>query len=322
MAIAITSDADMPKCLNTSSKQTKRARQLAHLHSGIPAKKARTPRPQGFFSRTVIATLQNGEEVVIQFRPEPLDLEPFELARKVLGPAVVPAVEAVPDEELEQEGIRVYCMTMYSRQNMERWPKREERRDPGYVDESSELVVEGRLRPHLALLLSSDDPQIGRFHSTARDLLANLDQLKNLPLFISHFDLNDVNIMVDDSCEVSGLVDWELSTPLPFGMGLSRIHTLAGEYSEQKFYMPPEFEEAEKAFWQEIWAGIPQSVCEFLHANLEAVQSAVTLGTLLDAFQIDEGKVGPCNPVVVEALPKLLTYRLPLERGASPPYSQ
>ncbi|KAL9024046.1 MAG: hypothetical protein Q9196_006800 [Gyalolechia fulgens] len=325
----------MPKCLNTSSKQTKRARQLAHLHSGIPAKKARTPRPQGFFSRTVIVTLQNGEEVVIQFRPEPLDLEPFELARKVLGPAVVPAVEVVPDEELEQEGIRVYCMTCIPGRTWNdglRGRSAETRvttvrslgrlLSKGYVDESSELVVEGRLRPHLALLLSSDDPQIGRFHSTARDLLANLDQLKNLPLFISHFDLNDVNIMVDDNCEVSGLVDWELSTPLPFGMGLSRIQTLAGEYSEQKFYMPPEFEEAEKAFWQEIWAGIPQSVCEFLHANLEAVQSAVTLGTLLDAFQIDEGKVGPCNPVVVEALPKLLTYRLPLERGASPPYSQ
>ncbi|KAL8908651.1 MAG: hypothetical protein Q9171_005363 [Xanthocarpia ochracea] len=125
--------------------------------------------------------------------------------------------------------------------------------------------------------------------------------------------------MVDDNCEVSGIVDWELSTPLPFGMGFCRIHTLAGEFSEKKFHMSPQFEDAEKVFWQEIWGGIPQSVREFLRANWEAVQSAVTLGTLLDAFQLEEGKLGPYNPVVVEALPKLLTYRLPLKRGASSP---
>ena len=52
--------------------------------------------------------------------------------------------------------------------------------------------------------------------------------------------------MLDDNCEVSGLIDWELSTPLPFGVGFSRIHTLAGEYSDRKFHMPPEFKDAEK----------------------------------------------------------------------------
>ncbi|KAL8724464.1 MAG: hypothetical protein Q9166_007933 [cf. Caloplaca sp. 2 TL-2023] len=334
MAIEITSDADLPKCLNTSSKQTTKARQLAHLHSGIPAKKARTPRPLGFFSRTVIVTLQNDEEVVIQFRPEPLDLEPFEIARKVLG-AAVPNIKAIQDEELEHEGIRVYWMTCIpgktwldgargkSAQTLATTLRSLGRvLSKGYVDDSSELVVERRLRPHLALLLSSEDAQICQFHHVARDLFSKLDQLKILPLFISHFDLNDVNIMVDDNCEVSGIVDWELSTPLPFGMGFCRIHTLAGEFSEKKFHMPPQFEDAEKVFWQEIWGGIPKNVREFLHANSEAVQFAVTLGTLLDAFQLDEGKVGPYNPVVVEALPKFLTYRIPLIRGASSPYSK
>lgn len=35
---------------------------------------------------------------------------------------------------------------------------------------------------------------------------------------------------------------------------------------------------------------------------------AVTLGTLLNAFQLEEGEVGPNKTVVVEALPKFLTY--------------
>ncbi|KAL8979443.1 MAG: hypothetical protein Q9177_006143 [Variospora cf. flavescens] len=334
MVIEITSDADLPKCLNTSAKQTTKARQLAHLHTGIPTTRARTPRPPGFFSRTVIVRLQNGEEVAIQFRPEPLDLEPFELARKVLG-AAVPIIETIPHEELEREGIRVYCMTCIPGTTWLHGARGKSAQalvttlrslgrvlSKGYIDDSSELVVERRLRPHLALLLASNDPQISQFHCAARELLGKLDRLKILPLFIAHFDLNDVNIMVDDKCEVSGIVDWELSTPLPFGVGFCRIHTLAGEFSEQKFHMPPQFEDAEKGFWQEIWAGIPRSLREFLHVNWEAVQLAVTLGTLLDAFQLDQGELGPYNPVVVQALPKLLTYRLPLTRGASSPYSE
>lgn len=337
MAIEITSDADLPNCLNTPSKQATKARQLAYLHSGIPAKKTRLPQPQGYFSRTVIVTLQNGEEVVIQFRPEPLNLEPFEVARKALGAAVVPDVKAIQDDELQRAGIGVYWMTCIpgrtwldgargSRAQTRVTTVRSLGRilSKGYVDDSSELVVERQLRHHLALLLSSDDAQIRRFHPVVRDLLAKLDQLKILPLFVAHFDLNDVNVMVDGNCEVSGLVDWELSTPSPFGMGFCRIHTLAGEFSEGKFYMPPLFEDAERGFWQEIWDGITdEKVRGVLHANCEAVQIAVTLGTLLDAFQLEEGgNIGSYNPVVVEALPKFLTYRIPLIRGVSSPYSE
>lgn len=334
MTIEITSDADLPNCLNTLSKQATKARQLAHLHSGIPAKKARGPRPQGFFSRTVIVTLHNGEEVVIQFRPETLELEPFEVARRVLG-AAVPDIKVIQDEELEREGIWVYWMTCISGKT---WLDGARGKGPqtlvttvrslgrilskGCVDDRSGLVVDRRLRPHLALLLSSEDAQIRRFHDVARDLFGKLDRLKILPLFVSHFDLNNVNIMVDEKCEVSGIVDWELSTSLPFGMGFCRIHTLAGEFVEKKFHMPSEFEDAEKGFWQEIWNGIPKNVRRLFRANPEVVQTAVTLGTLLDAFQLEEGKIGPYNPVVVEALPQFLTYRIPLIRGTGTPYSE
>lgn len=109
MIIEITSDADLPKCLNTTLKQAKKARQLAQSHSGIPAKKAQDPHLQEFFSRTMIVTLQNGEDLVIQFRPEHLDLVPFEVARSVLGP-VVPESKLLQDEELEGDGIWSYWM--------------------------------------------------------------------------------------------------------------------------------------------------------------------------------------------------------------------
>ncbi|KAF2796871.1 hypothetical protein K505DRAFT_400234 [Melanomma pulvis-pyrius CBS 109.77] len=290
MTVEITSDADMPKCLNTPSKQATKARQLAYLHSGIPAKKARGPRPQGFFSRTMIVTLQNGEDVVIQFRPEPLDLESFQVARRALG-AIVPDVkvywiECIPGKTwLEGARGRVSQTRVTTVRSLGRILSK------GYVGDSSALVVDRNLRPHLELLLASEDPQIRLFHAVARDLLGKLDQLKNLPLFVAHFDLNSVNIIVNDNCE----------------------------FSEKKFYIPPEFEDAERGFWQEVWDGIPEDVRS--HADPEAVQIAVTLGTLLNAFQLEEGKIGPYNPVVVDAIPKLLTYRIPLIRETdSPPY--
>lgn len=334
MVIEITSDDELPECLNTTSKQAQKARELAYSHSGIPAKKARSPLLQGFFSRTMIVTLQTGEEVVIRFRPESLDLEPFELARRVLGP-VVPEIKQLQDEELEGEGMWAYWMTCVPGKI---WLEGVRGKDPkclvtinrslgrilskGRVEGSSELVIDQKVRPHLAVLLSSEDDQIRPFHNVTSKLLGKLDRLKMLPLFVSHFDLNTVNVMVDDDCEVSGLVDWELSTPLPFGMGFGRINTLAGEFSEKKFRMPLEFEEAERGFWQEVYDGIPADVRNLFDTDPGVIQIAVTLGTLLDIFQLEEGTIGPCNRVVVEALPKLLTYRIPFIRGSDPPYSE
>jgi len=335
MVVEITSDSDLPKSLNTPTKQQKKARQLASSHAGIPAIKARGAYPKGFFSRTVLVELQDGEEVVIQFRPERLDIEPFELARKVLGP-VVPEIKPLQDEELDREGIWAYWMT---RMPGKTWLEGFRGKDPtylvtinrslgrilsrGFVADNSEQVVERQLRPHLNLILTSKDDQVRRFHDTAADLLGKLDQLKMLPLFISHFDLNEVNVMIDDDCEVSGIIDWELSVPLPFGMGFCRIHTTAGEFSEGKFYMPPDFENAEKGFWQEIYDGVPESVRKLLDTDPDAVQTAVMLGTLLDAFQLDEGKLGDRhNHVVLEALPKFFSYRIPFLRGSDPPYSK
>jgi len=55
-------------------------------------------------------TLKNGEGVVIQFRPEPLDMSPFKAARKALGEAA-PDIEQPQDEDTASDSIWVYCMS-------------------------------------------------------------------------------------------------------------------------------------------------------------------------------------------------------------------
>lgn len=204
MVVVITCDADLP-CLNTASKQNKKARQLAHSYSGVPAKTAQGVHLQGFYCRTHIVTLRNGQKLVIQFRPEPLDTEIFEIARRVLGP-VVPEIKLLQDEDLERQGVWAYCMTCVPGKT---WLDGARGKDPktlvtfnrslgrvlskGRVEGSSKLVIDREIRPHLELLLSSEDSRIRQFHDVTSDLLGKLDQLESLPLFVSHFDLNDVN---------------------------------------------------------------------------------------------------------------------------------
>lgn len=336
MAIAVESNKDLPTCLNTAQKQARKAKQLASAHSGVRAKKARGPGVQGFFSRTIIVTLQTGEEVVIQFRPEAMDIRPFKTARQALGP-VVPDIKELDDEDLARHGIWAYWMTCIPGQT---WVHGVRGRGPeaivtinrslgrifarGHVEgnSSDNDVVNRKLRLHLELLLCSEKSEVQPFKDIARELLGELDRLKRLPLFISHYDLNEVNIMVDKNCEVSGIIDWECSSVLPFGMGFGRIHTLAGEFSEGEFHMPERFEEAERAFWREVFDGVPVDIRECLDANLEVVQISVLLGTLLGTFELEEGSLGPCNSVCLKALPKFLSYRIPFLRGSDPPYTK
>jgi len=143
------------------------------------------------------------------------------------------------------------------------------------------------------------------------------DQLKILPLFISHADLNHVNILVQEDGEVSGIVDWELSSDLPFGMGCCRIHDLVGRFTGGEFRMPEGFEDAERGFWEVILDGIPADIRRVLDANLHAVQMSVHIGTLLDTLDIQSDGF---NPAGLKALPKFLTYQIPALRGQEPPY--
>lgn len=121
---------------------------------------------------------------------------------------------------------------------------------------SSEEAVNGLVRSHLEALLASPLEEINPYRHRLRGFYDNLEQLKKLPLWIALCDLNEVNVLIDEECNITGLIDWELSTPLPFGVNFSRIHTYAGEYTGGEFWVPDEFEDAERAFWKELVDGM------------------------------------------------------------------
>jgi len=333
--MAIESNSDLPAVLNTEEKQVRIAKKLAAELRGAKAKTGRCPKPQGFFSRTVIVTLASGEEIVIQFRPEVLDLDCFLTARDAL-PDFVPEVGQIADETLSTYGINVYWMTRIPGQTWFHGVRGKDTQSlitinkslgkilgRGWLpNQSTSVVVDRRLRPHLDFLISSADSRIQPFQAVAREFRAVLEDIKTLPLFVSHFDLNEMNIMIDDSCEVTGLIDWEMSTPLPFGMGFGRIHTLAGEYFQRKFHMPKNFEEAERGFWEAAYSSLAKEVRHVVEERWGLVETSVRLGTLLGTFELENGSLIGVNAVALEALPKFLTYRIPFTRGSDPPYAK
>ncbi|KAI9782183.1 MAG: hypothetical protein M1816_001974 [Peltula sp. TS41687] len=52
----------------------------------------------------------------------------------------------------------------------------------GYVEGSSENIVDSKLKPHLKLLLSSGNSQVQQFGKVIQDLLDRVDQLKHREL--------------------------------------------------------------------------------------------------------------------------------------------
>jgi hypothetical protein len=327
----ISSDRDLPKLLDTPNKQVKWAKKLIPSHLNTTVKRVDRPPMQGMFSRTFFLTLTDGRDVVLQYRTEPLDLDAFRIARQALGP-VVPEIMALEDEELLSARVWAYSMT---RLPGKMWVhgvagKGGEGRIAinkslgrvfarGWVKETSDEAVDGKIRGHIEAILASGLEEVQPYRGQLLGFLGRLEELKKLPLWVAHYDLNEVNVLIDEECQVTGLIDWELSTPLPFGVGFGRIHTIAGEYTGGEFWMPEEFEDAERAFWNEMFDAMPEETRELLKRQIHLVQDAVILGTLLSCFFFEDGKVGS-HQVGLKALPKFLTYRIPFVRGDEAPY--
>ncbi|KAI1380576.1 hypothetical protein F4677DRAFT_403940 [Hypoxylon crocopeplum] len=243
----ITSDKDLPKLLDTPTKQVKWAKKLVAKHLGSAAKRVDKPPMQGLFSRTLLLTLADGSEVVIQFRTEPLDLDAFKIAREALG-SVVPDARSLEDEELLNERVWAYSFT---RLHGKMWVygvagKGAEGRiainrslgqvfSKGYLASSSDEAIDGRIRPHLEAILASPLEKILPYRHHFQTSFGMLEQLKKLPLWVTHYDLNDLNVLVDENCQVSGLIDWECLSHCHLGLALvaftrSLANTQAGNF--------------------------------------------------------------------------------------------
>ncbi|TVY31311.1 hypothetical protein LSUB1_G009014, partial [Lachnellula subtilissima] len=242
--------SQFPTTLNNTEKQINKAKELAAKHLGIQAKSAQLTSTQGCFSKTVKVSLQDGRSIIIQFRIEALDTEPFTRARNLLG-NTVPIIEPIDDPELVEAGVWPFYMTLIPGKP---WLEYEDgwndtqrstcAKSLGrlfarcFVEGNTGDVVDSVILPNLhklrALALERDDAK--QFSLFIDKLIEDAPALKELPLFLGHLDMNEMNILVGEDAEITGVIDWELSPPpQPFGVACYCIQFLAGEIIDKVF---------------------------------------------------------------------------------------
>ncbi|KAI9708902.1 MAG: hypothetical protein M1828_002574 [Chrysothrix sp. TS-e1954] len=328
----------MPKFLNTDAKLKRRARDLAEKQTGIASTKASFPRIQGFFSKTVFVVFKDGSEAAVQFRYEPLDVEPFSRARRMIGD-VVPLTIQLHDEEVEAADLWPIFMTKMPGEIL---LDQEDEWDhsagvnmlaslgrifaKGFVEGEngeggdSRAIVTSTIIPRLQKILDSEQEEVKPYQHKVRTLLNEVHKLDILPLQLVHFDLNALNILVLENGEISGLIDWELSPPpQPFGLGLLRIHHPAGLFSEGIYHLRDNYEEMECAFWHEVVQRAPSRVKNIIDLNPDAVQTSFMIATVLDILETSNNGAVFHKPSL-RVLPKFLTYRIPAVRGSDAPF--
>ncbi len=327
-SVPIVLGADLPLVLIRPMQRVIWAKKLVKKHLGLVAVASDKPPRQGLFSSTLFVRLEDGRNVVVQFRTEPLSVDSFMLAREVLGD-VVPDVVELPDEELLEEGIWAYC---YNRLPGKMWAYSSAGRtdhgrvtvnaalgsifSKGYVADDSAYAVEDTLRPRIQTIIESPTTEIDPYREMLRRFLDGLKDFCALPLWVAHHGLNEISVLIDEQCHITGLVGWNLSSPLPFGIGFGCIHKITGDGIGVETAAS---EEAERAFWKALFEGMDVTTRSALEKHIQLVQDAVILGTLLDCFRV-EGEAVVVDNVHLNALPKLLSYRIPLIRGDGPLY--
>lgn len=232
----------------------------------------------------------------------------------------MPDVIELPDDELLEEGVWAYC---YNRLPGKMWAYSSAGRtehgrvtvnaalgsafSKGFVAEDSAYAMEATLRPRIETVIESPTTEIEPYKRMLQQFLDRSKDFHALPLWVAHHGLNEISVLLDEQCHITGIVGWNLSSPLPFGVGFACIHKIIGDETAAS-------EQAERAFWKALFGGMDAVPRSGLEGNIGLVQDAVILGTLLDCFRVEGGEV-VVDAADLQALPKLLRYRIPLLRG-------
>ncbi|KJZ71482.1 hypothetical protein HIM_09121 [Hirsutella minnesotensis 3608] len=116
-----------------------------------------------------------------------------------------------------------------------------------------------------------------RFHQIIQNCLQSIVDVLSLPMVLLHRDFGECNIMVDEACHLTGVIDWAEAEIRPFGMNLHSIQFLTGELHLRKGWIPhPDHRALYNAFWRTFTQEI--SVPEY---TIRTIKTARTMGLLL-----------------------------------------
>lgn len=321
----------LPLPLADASSQIAHAKLLCSRHLNQPTPSAFLCSDQGNYSVTLTVISADNGKHIIQFRDSAQDCEPYLNARKHVGD-LVPDVQYLQDAELERAGIWSYYMTLVPGRT---WREVEARLTTAQIvacsrslgrafarcivqGSSSGEVVEEYIKPRLRTILEHKHrPELVQHVEAIEQLLSRADELKVLPLAVTHADLRQMNIMVhEDLSAVTGIIDWEYSEPLlkPFGLQFYTFYYLASHYDWVKDVFISkriDYDEMNEALWDGVLEGCDKSVRDVLVKHWAALQTSILIGIVLDKIQIEDDGVVNFHKPALDVLGEHLTYRLP-----------
>lgn len=330
-------DLELPECINTEEKQRNLAEALAARHYNKKTLSSELVALQGTASVTLEVVMEGDLPVIIQFRTEAFDAKAYRTAKEHLG-EMVPSIELIQAEELSAKNVFcVFMSKMPGKPWMEVedcWKEDELRRCAMSLGQllsccfvpKEAAAIDTYIIPKLKKILtirSRSGVDVTAYFPLVEKLITVAGRLQNLPGLFSHQDLNTMNIFADESGQIRGIVDWEDSRVLPFGLCGWAIHFLAGEFVTAEdgdivFRERPGYNTMEMAFWESLLEGASQDVSKELRGRMEDVQLAVTIGTVLrvlGVYEVNGVETTETHVPSLNALPKLLRYHIPFVRG-------
>ena len=111
-------------------------------------------------------------------------------------------------------------------------------------------------------------------------MLGLADVLKSLPLSLCHIDIDTMNIILNDSTNIVGLVDWEQAQLLPVGMNAWCIRYLAVPIRGGVDQIAKKSQPMAQAFWK----GFTNSLPPHLHNLRDKIVDSMLIGLVLFLF--------------------------------------
>lgn len=89
-----------------------------------------------------------------------------------------------------------------------------------------------------------------RFMPTLNQVRKDLLRIFALPFVITHGDLNESNILVDDDGHITAVIDWAESRILPFGISLWGLENVLGYMDGTGWHYHDNAKELRDEFWR------------------------------------------------------------------------
>ncbi|KAK0187245.1 hypothetical protein F5146DRAFT_1142206 [Armillaria mellea] len=220
--------------------------------------------------QTIVVTLENEDEVMVQLRDCEIDLFKVALARSLLS-SVVPNIQS-------GEASDVVFPYMANLIPGTLWDRVETSAD----EELMILLAQSIVVPRLQKILEMEDfSGASEAHRRLEGLLNpdRVSELKSLPLSLCHIDINHRNILVDNDKHMCGLIDWEHANLLPLAINawcirFPSITIAAGKHLPEERTIP-----MAEAFWNAFISDLPPYQRSIAHkrAVLAAMQTGLAI---------------------------------------------